>query len=370
MEVILTSVYIAGISAILSMIIYVTDKIVNNYGDVLIDINNQTKELTVKGGASLLSTLGEQRIFIPSACGGKGTCGACKVVVTSDIGPVMPTELPYLSPEELKISTRLACQVKLKTNVEIAIPDELFNIQQYSAKVKSIEQLTYDIREVRLALPEGTDITYKSGQYCQFEVPPYRKVKESTFRAYSMSSNPQDKENVEFIIRLVPEGVVTTYVHELLEMNQEINITGPFGDFHVRDTDAVMVCVAGGSGMAPFKSIFNDMLNQSTFTDREIWYFFGALTTKDMYYLDWLWDLDKKYENFHFVPALSKPQEGEQWNGEVGLITDVMDKYLKKEITGKREGYLCGSPGMLDACMDVMKKNDMDPEKIYFDKFA
>lgn len=317
------------------------------------------------------STPIDQRIFIPSACGGKGTCGACKIVVTNDIGPVMPTEIPYLTKEELAASTRLACQVKLKTDIDIEIPEELFNIQQYKAMVTRIKQLTYDIREVYLELPETAKINYKAGQYCQFEVPPYRKVKEATFRAYSMSSHPQDSRGVEFLIRLVPDGIVTTYVHELLEEGQHVNVTGPFGEFHVRDTNAVMVCVAGGSGMAPFKSVFNDMLQSGTFTDREIWYFFGALTTKDMYYLDWLWKLDKEYENFHFVPALSNPQEGEKWSGEVGLITDVMDKYLKNKVNVEpREGYLCGSPGMLDACMAVMRKNSMNPEKIYFDKFA
>jgi Na+-transporting NADH:ubiquinone oxidoreductase subunit F len=144
------------------------------------------------------------------------------------------------------------------------------------------------------------------------------------------------------------------------------------GDFHVRDTDASMICVAGGSGMAPFKSIFNEMIHNGTIETREIWYFFGARTTKDLFYLDWLAELEKKYPKFHFIAALSEPQEGDGWKGETGLITDVMDKYLKADNLkdAQKEGYLCGSPGMLDACMVVMRNNGMEEENIFFDKFA
>jgi len=371
MNFIFAPLIISAISSVLAALIYITDLIANNYGEVNISINNGKKDLLVKGGSPLLATLANEKVFLPSACGGKGTCGACKVKTLSDVGPVMPTEIPYLSPAELNDSIRLACQVKLKKDISIQIPEELFNIQQYRARVEKINDVTHDIKEVHLALPESMTISFKTGQYVQFEVPPYRKIKTPTFRAYSMASEPAENNKVELLIRLVPGGIVTTYVHEVLQEGQEINVTGPFGDFYVRDTDATMICVAGGSGMAPFKSIFKNMITTGTINDRVIWYFFGAKTSIDMYYLDWLYALDEKYPNFHFVAALSEPEEGTKWRGATGLITEVMDQYFQASINKDfpLEGYLCGSPGMLDACMDVMKKNNMQEDKIYFDKF-
>jgi Na+-transporting NADH:ubiquinone oxidoreductase subunit F len=363
---------IGGISAGLAALISVTDKIVNNYGDIKIDINGGKKELIVKGGQPMLFGLAGEGIFVPSACGGRGSCGACKVKVKSDVGPVMPTEVPYLTKEELADDIRLSCQIKLKQDVDIEIPEELFYVQEYNATVERIVDVTHDIKEVYCKLPEGKEVTFTSGQYGQFEVPPYDKVKEKTMRAYSMSSPPSDKTHLEFLIRLVPGGIVTSYVHQYLKEGQKIRLIGPFGDFYVRDTDAQMICVAGGSGMAPFKSIFQDMIDRGTLGDRDIWYFFGARSKRDVYYLDWLYKLDAEYERFHFVPALSEPQPEDNWDGPTGLITEVLDGYLKEKISTdiEKEGYLCGSPGMLDACMKVMGDNDMDPERIYFDKFA
>lgn len=363
---------IGGISAGLAALISLTDKIVNNYGDITIDINSGKKELLVKGGQPMLFGLAGEGIFVPSACGGRGSCGACKVKVKSDVGPVMPTEVPYLTKEELADDVRLSCQIKLKQDVDIEIPEELFNVQQFQATVESIKDVTHDIKEVKCKLPEGTEVSFTSGQYGQFEVPPHGKIKEKTMRAYSMSSPPSDKNHLEFLIRLVPGGIVTGYVHEHLQEGQKINVIAPFGDFYVRETDAQMICVAGGSGMAPFKSIFQDMIDHGTLDERDIWYFFGARTKKDVYYLDWLYKLDEEHERFHFVPALSEPQPEDDWDGPTGLITEVLDSYLKNTISQEtpKEGYLCGSPGMLDACMKVMSDNDMQSEKIYFDKFA
>ncbi|MFP4430073.1 MAG: NADH:ubiquinone reductase (Na(+)-transporting) subunit F [Spirochaetaceae bacterium] len=363
---------ISGISAALALLISVTDRVVNNYGDVVININNKKKELDVKGGANMLVTLAESGIFIPSACGGRGSCGECKVKVTSDVGPHLPTELPYLSKEQIEENVRLSCQVKIKTDVEIQIPDYLFSIRQYSGTVERLTDVTHDIKEVYIALDEGQSVSFTAGQYGQIEVPPYAKVKERTSRAYSMSSKPADENHLEFLVRLVPGGIVTTYVHEHLKEGERVKIVAPFGEFYVRETDATMICVAGGSGMAPFKSIFNDFIERDKMGERDIWYFFGARTERDMFYLDWLWELDEKYERFHFVPALSEPEPGTTWKGATGLITEVLEKYLQTEISAEKEkeGYLCGSPGMLDACMDVMRRNKMEDEKIYFDKFA
>lgn len=368
---ILQTIGVGAVSVLMAVMISIIDGIVNNYGEVVVDVNGK-KQLTVKGGSKLLGTLADQGIFLPSACGGRGSCGACKCQVKSDVGPHLPTETPYMTDKEIKENVRLACQVKVKADIKVQIPEDLFNIRKLECVVESIKDLTYDIKEVKVRMPAGTDLSYVSGQYGQFEVPKYGDIKEPTARAYSFSSNPQMKEHLEFLIRLVPGGAVTTYVHKFLKEGQKVNIIAPVGDFNVKDTGAAMICVAGGSGMAPFKSIFNDMVANGTMGNRPIWYFFGARTTKDMYYLDWLWSLDAKYENFHFVPALSEPTPGEKWDGATGLITNVLDDYLLNKIPldHPKEGYLCGSPGMLDACMKVMTKNKITEDKIFFDKFA
>jgi Na+-transporting NADH:ubiquinone oxidoreductase subunit F len=363
---------IGGISAALGAFISIVDKIVNNYGDLVIDINSGKRELDIKGGAPLLMTLSENGIFVPSACGGRGSCGACKTKVVTDIGPHLPTESPFLDKSELEENVRLACQVKVKENLQIEIPDSLFNVKQYEGTVERIVDVTHDIKEVYVKLPEGEEVDFVCGQYGQFEVPPYDKIKTPTQRAYSMSSAPSDRNHLELLIRLVPGGIVTTYVHERLTEGQKINVVGPFGDFNVKDTGATMMCVAGGSGMAPFKSIFNHMIDTGEIESREIWYFFGARTKRDLFYLDWLAELDSKYEKFHFVAALSEPQPEDAWDGETGLITEVLAKYLTDRVDREQplEGYLCGSPGMLDACMAVMRQFEMSEDSIYFDKFA
>jgi Na+-transporting NADH:ubiquinone oxidoreductase subunit F len=362
---------IGVISAILAAVITIIDKIVNNYGDVVIDINEGSKKLNVRGGAPLLTTLAESGIFVPSACGGRGSCGACKVKVRSDIGPLLPTETPYLTQEEIEDGVRLSCQIKVKADIDLSIPEELFNIQQIKGMVESIKDVTHDIKEVYIGLTEPEEISFKAGQYAQLAVPPYQKIRDYNQRAYSMSSPPYDKSHLEFLIRLVPGGIATTYVHTILKEGDEVELVGPFGDFGIRETPAVMLCIAGGSGMAPFRSIFREMVKQGK-TDREVWYFFGARTEKDLFYLDEMKELEAEWKSFHFVPALSEPDPNGSWQGETGLITEVLDKYLTEKIDSEadQEGYLCGSPGMLDACIKVLTDSGIPEEKIYFDKFA
>lgn len=365
-----SSLIIAGISVVMAALISVIDSIVNNYGEVMVDINEGKKELKVNGGSPILHTLAEQEIYLPSACGGRGSCGACKCQVTSDVGPHLPTETPYLTKEEIADNIRLGCQVKVKKDIALKIPEALFNIKKYKGTVTSAVKVTHDILEIKFDL-NGEEINFTPGMYMQFEAPPHGKVKTPTQRAYSISSNPADKNMVELLIRLVPDGLVTGYVHENLKVGDEYTLVGPFGEFHKQETDATMICVAGGSGMAPFKSILYDMRDKGI-NDREIWYFFGAVTKRDIFYVEEMQQLEKEWPCFHFVPALSAPTEEDRWEGPTGLITNVMDEYLSQKVGREKdwEGYLCGSPGMINACINVMTKNKIPESKIYYDKFA
>ena len=364
---------IAAMTALLGLLIAAVDMVVNNYGEVKVKINGGKKELTVRGGSPLLLTLSEQGIFIPSACGGRGSCGACKCQINSDVGPHLPTELPYLTKQEVEKNIRLSCQVKVKADIDIEIPEELFYVQKYKCKVASIRAVTHDIKEVVFRLPEGKEISYVPGQYAQIVIPPYGKIKETTQRAYSMSSHPKDKHLIELLVRLVPGGIATTYVHSFLHVGQEVELLGPFGDFHVQPTGATMVCVAGGSGMAPFKSILWDLVEKGD-TTRPVWYFFGARGKRDLFYTEEMRELEKKLPNFHYVEALSEPAPDDNYTGETGLITDVLNRFFQtvipKEQQVKMEGYLCGSPGMINACNKVMNSNGIGQENIYYDSFA
>ena len=187
-----------------------------------------------------------------------------------------------------------------------------------------------------------------------------------------MSSRPSDAGRVELLVRLVPGGIATTWVHRHLKVGDRVELVGPFGDFGVRGTSAAMVCVAGGSGMAPFKSILYHMKETGAWPDKEVWYFFGARTTKDLFYVEELEDLSRRMPRFHFVAALSEPRPEEGWKGETGLITEVLDRYMKERIgkDGPFEGYLCGSPGMINACTKVMTRNGVTEDRIYYDKFS
>lgn len=366
----------AGIAALLAFLIALTDRFMNDYGEVVLDINAGKKRLDVKGGSPLLGTLAGQEIFLPSACGGRGSCGACKVKVLSDVGPHLPTELPYLSPGELAQNIRLGCQVKVRKSLDLELPAYLFNIRKYATTVLAIRDLTYDIKELRVGLPGGegasASMGFEPGQYAQIVIPPHGEQKTEVQRAYSMSSEPAEAGVAEFLVRLVPGGIATTWIHSSLKVGDRLDIVGPFGDFRIHDTPAAMICVAGGSGMAPFKSMLNHMAHTGAFPAKEIWYFFGARSMRDMFYLEEMAALEGILPRFHFVPALSEPKPEDAWTGPTGLITKVLDEWLKTRIGPElpKEGYLCGSPGMIDACKKVMGENGIAEDRIYYDKFA
>ncbi len=356
---------VSAISAVLAVLMVIADATIGNYGEVKLTINDD-HEYTVKGGRPLLGTLIEQEVFIPSACGGRGSCGLCKVVVEDGAGQYLPTELPWISEEEKEKNIRLSCQLKVKNDMRIRIPEELFSVKEYSATVKRLRNLTHDIKEVTLKLEDPDSIDMKAGQFIQFKVPEYELTDESVYRAYSMSSPPSSTGEVELEIRLVPNGICSTYVHNYLKEGDNVTVNGPYGDFFLRDTDAEVICIAGGSGMAPLKSILLDMADKGI--NRKVRYFFGARSKRDLFLLDEMKELEEKLPDFKFIPALSEPAEEDAWTGETGLITDVLDRHIAAG--GNYEGYLCGSPGMIDACVRVLTSKGVPEEKIYYDKFG
>ena len=359
-----TVISISAISTILVILIIIADKFFNNYGECKLKINNE-KELTVTGGISLLSALSSHKIFIPSACGGKATCGLCKVKVVDGAGPLLPTEAPYLTQAEIKDGVRLSCQVKVKSNMSLVIPEELFSIREFAARVEKVEQLTHDIKLFRFSLKEPQDISFKAGQYVQIKSKPYGKIRESCSRAYSIASIPSDRNSLELIVRLVPGGMCTTYMHFHLKEGEDVTISGPYGDFYLRDDAKQLIFIAGGSGLAPIKSMVLDILEKGL--DKEMFFFFGAVTRKDLYYVEYFKELEANNKNFRYIPALSGPLKEDEWDGETGLITEVVGRHISD--ANDKQAYLCGSPGMINACLDVLKNKGFKDNTIFYDKF-
>jgi Na+-transporting NADH:ubiquinone oxidoreductase subunit F len=355
---------ITGISTFLAIVVVISDKLFNSYGECSININNE-KDLKVDGGQTLLTSLSENKIFIPSACGGKATCGLCKVKVIKGGGTLLPTEEPYLSEEEKSDNIRLSCQVKVKNDMEIFIPDEIFSIKEYKTILEKTTDLTHDIKEFRFSLIIPPEIKIKAGQYIQVKTRPYGKIKDSVFRAYSVSSSPSEKGFLELIVRKVPGGICTTYMHDYLEAGDDVILTGPYGEFYIHEGADKYIFIAGGSGLAPIKSIVFDLMEKGS--DKEMHFFFGAVSKKDLYYYDLFRQIEKKHRNFHYYPSLSRPADGDEWKGETGLITDIVAKHIKS--SEKSHAYLCGSPGMIDACVKVLEQTGFDESMIFYDKF-
>jgi Na+-transporting NADH:ubiquinone oxidoreductase subunit F len=356
---------VVAVSLVLAILLLVAERRLVNYGTCKIDINDGDKVLELEGGQTLLSSLLSKKIFIPSACGGKGTCAYCKVKILEGGGPLAPTEEPLLTPAEINDQMRISCQCKVRGDMKIRIPEELLSVKEYRGTVASLRDLTHDIKELRIHLEDPEEIDFISGQYIQLRAPAYGDNPEPVYRAYSLSSPPSDKQNIELIIRKVPDGICTTYVFEQLKEGDEVYFNGPYGEFRLSEQHREMVWIAGGSGMAPFWSLLRHMAEQSI--ERTTTYFFGALSQRDLFYVEELRAFEEKHDWFSFVPALSKPDTDSEWGGETGLITDVVDRHIGDG--REKEGYLCGSPGMIDASIKVLEAHDLATERIYYDKF-
>ena len=356
---------VSSIGAGLAAILVVSEHYLADYGPCKITVNEE-REVTVDGGGSLLSVLTGEKLFIPSACGGRGTCGLCKLKVLEGAGPLLPTEEPYLSKDEQASNVRLACQVKVRENLKIEIPKELLAIREYTCKCTDIQDLTHDMKQFRFELVEPKTIDYVPGQYIQLRTPVYEKSSEAVYRAYSISSDPADKSAIELIVRFVPGGICTTYCFEYLKVGDEIRMNGPYGDFRLSETDAPIVFIAGGSGMAPIKCMLHEMKN--TGNQRKAAYYFGANIVRELCLGDLMNRFESELADFTFVPVVAAPGEDESWDGERGLVTHAVERNLKE--AGECEAYLCGSPGMIDAAIEVLTKMGVTDDRIFYDKFA
>lgn len=357
---------LAGISAFLALLLEIADSYLADYGEKHILINEQ-KDLLVQGGRPLLSTLSEKGIFVPSACGGRGTCAYCKVNVLAGGGPVLPTETPYLSSEELRASVRLSFQVKVKDDLKIQIPEELFLVKEFRVRVEAIRDLTPQIKGLHLkilSLEEG--IVFKAGQYVQLEVPKYKRTSAPEYRAYSISSGPHDHYQMELVITKVEKGAVTTYVHDYLKRGEELRATGPFGEFYLRDSERDILLIATGSGLAPIRSILHQI--ESEGISRKTVLFFGAKTKHDLFYYEDLKAWEKSLPNFTFIPTLSRSDEEDHWLGEKGRVTHLIEKHIPENAS--LDAYLCGAPEMVDSCAAILVKKGIQRDRIFYDKFA
>jgi Na+-transporting NADH:ubiquinone oxidoreductase subunit F len=353
----------AGLLAVLAAALVMAQRHLVSYGTCHVSINAGERILEVEGGQTLLQTLYGNEIFIPSACGGKGTCGYCKVRVPQGGGPLLPTETPYLDRTEVRSGVRLACQVKVRGDMEVRIPEDLLNVRLFQAAVEHTRDLTHDIKEVRLRLREPPEIAQRPGQYVQVQAP---SPEGPVFRAYSIASPAHEPTAVDLVVRLVPGGIASTYIHRLKE-GDPAAFTGPYGEFRLsEDPEVEIVCVAGGCGMAPVRNIVETVY--ARWPQRRCWLFFGCRGTRDVFYMDRFRALEREHPNFHVVYALSDPlQPGEKWDGETGFIHLAVDKFLEQ---GRpRQAFLCGPEPMIEAVTKVLANKGVAPADVFYDKF-
>ena len=379
-------------------------------GKVKITINGDPdKAIETEPGDTLLSTLSSSGVMLPSACGGGGTCGVCKCQVTAGGGDILPTEQSHINYRESKEDWRLSCQVKVREDMEIVVPDEVFSINKWECEVIGNESVATYIREFTLKLPEGENLNFESGGYIQIEVPPFEadfkdfgieeeyleewtrlgvldlhtKGVEPVARAYSMANHPAEGNIVMLNIRIatppvnrekrafeeVMPGLASSYVYSR-KVGDTVTISGPYGEFFMQETDREMCYIGGGAGMAPLRShIFH--LFHTLKTGRKVSYWYGARSRREIFYEDHFRKIEKEFPNFSFHIALSEPLPEDNWDGPVGFIHQVVQEhYLEShEAPEDIEYYLCGPPLMLGAVRTMLDDLGVEPEMIRFDEF-
>jgi Na+-transporting NADH:ubiquinone oxidoreductase subunit F len=399
------AMFTAVVLALVALLLGARRKLVQS-GEVTITINDDpSKALKVAAGNTLLGTLGDNKIFIPSACGGKGACGVCEVIVKSGGGTLLPTEAGFINRGEAKRGCRLACQVKVKRDMAIEIAPEVFNVRKWRCKVVSNHNVATFIKELKLALPEGEVVPFRAGGYMQLECPPhnidfktfdieapYREdwdkfdlwrfksvLAEPIERAYSMANYPLEKGELLFTIRIafppgyktdIPPGIMSSYVFNL-KPGDELTVSGPFGEFFARDTNKEMCFIGGGAGMAPMRSHIFDQLKRLK-SKRKMSFWYGARSLKEAFYVDEFEALATSNPNFTWHLALSEPLAEDQWTGATGFIHNVLrDQYLNQHPAPEDiEYYMCGPGVMNKAVIDMLLSLGVDRENILLDDFG
>lgn len=391
--------------ALVLIIVFARSKLVST-GNVNIVINDQEdKPLVVPVGGKLLNVLAGNKIFVPSACGGGGSCGQCKCKVLEGGGDVLPTELSQINRKEIREKVRLSCQVPVKQNLRIEIPPEVFSAKQWECTVRSNHNVATFIKELVLELPEGESVDFRAGGYIQIKAPAHTvyykdfiiedkykpdwdkynmwrfvsKVDEEVERAYSMANYPEEKGIIMLNVRIaspppnlpnVPPGQMSSYIFNL-KPGDKVIITGPFGEFFAKDTDAEMVFIGGGAGMAPMRSHIFDQLKRIK-TNRKVTFYYGARSLREMFYVNDFDRLQKECNNFEWYVALSEPLPEDKWNGPTGFIHQVVyDTYLKNHSAPEDcEFYMCGPPMMNSAVLKMLDDLGVEPENILLDDFG
>lgn len=375
-------------------------------GNVTIDINEGKKKLEVAPGSTLLSVLAGQKIFLPSACGGGGTCAMCKAIVLEGGGSILPTETGQISKADQKKGMRLSCQVKVRQNMKIHVHDEVLEIKKFEGTVRSNNNVATFIKEFIVDLPPGVDLNFRAGGYIQIDIPPYEidfakdidvpekyredwdkfkifdlkaKYTGEKFTAYSMANHPAEGNCVMLNVRIatpppklmgqVPPGIASTYIFSK-KPGDKVWISGPFGEFFAKETKREMCFVGGGAGMAPMRSHLFDLFHTKK-TDRKVTYWYGARSVREMFYDDDFKDIESKFPNFKYHVALSDALPTDNWSGYKGFIHNVLLKeYLDKheDPTGI-EYYLCGPPPMLNALKKMLYDIGVESSMIAYDEF-
>lgn len=406
LEVILGVSLFTGIILLLVAIIVTARYFLVPRGQVKITINDDPdKALDVRPGGKLLQTLGSQGIYVPSACGGGGSCGQCVVKIKEGGGAILPTETSHINRRAEREGLRLSCQVSVKQDMQIELPPEIFSARKMKCRVKSNRNVASFIKELVLELPEGEALDFRAGGYVQIEAPShevqYRDfdieekfradwdrfdiwqyhsvVSESLQRAYSMANHPGEKGVIMLNVRVatppphhpkVPPGAMSSYIFSL-KPGDEVEISGPFGDFYARETETEMIFLGGGAGMAPLRSIIFDQLLRVK-TRRKISYWYGARSLKELFYDEDFKKLEAEHDNFSWHVALSEPQPEDNWEGLTGFIHEVLYKeYLKDHPAPEDcEYYLCGPPMLLMAAREMLENLGVLPESIFYDDFG
>jgi Na+-transporting NADH:ubiquinone oxidoreductase subunit F len=405
------AVFLFVVLLLVSLLIFAQSKLIPQ-GDIKITVNGDADSaITTQAGSNLLNTLSGQKIFLPSACGGGGTCAMCKCQVNSGGGEVLSTEVGHLTRKEQQENWRLACQVKVRENMEIHIPEEIFGIKKWECEVVSNDNVATFIKEFVVKLPDGEHLDFEAGGYIQIDIPPYEmdfskhidvdeeykedwdalkiwglkaKNEEEVFRAYSMANHPAEGNIVMLNVRIatppwdraagnflaVQPGKASAYIFAL-KPGDKVSISGPYGDFFVKPTKREMMFIGGGAGMAPMRShLFHQFHTDKT--DRKTTFWYGARSKREMFYHEDFLAIEKDFENFDYHVALSEPKKEDNWDGYVGFIHNIIaENYLNKHKEPEEiEYYLCGPPMMNQAIFKMLDDYGVPPENIAFDDFG